>query len=330
MQQVDITNKLSCFVKNLMEAFPRNETVALAEKRNELLQPLYACPDLFFVIDPDTIDDQTNTENCKLYFSQRGKRAWETQRERLGDEAVTRRASERSKKGWEATKAKYTKEEISQRASERSKKAWETQRERLGDEAVTRLASERSKKGWETGRGSSRATRMKKKVEQINSNWNQLFAACQNSKRGLQIHRGTQMKGYWRQLFGGSSPAFTAADLLTSTALASSPTEDNGASAKSVPNDHPVLITTARAVEESTSTATVTSSASGCGSVSTKEVPPSACVRLPPNCTFPVRLSLMLHNAGRDGVDHFVSWQPDGSCFRVHDPEAFCLQVLGK
>jgi len=171
---------------------------------------------------------------------------------------------------------------------------------------------------------------MKKKVEQINSNWNQLFAACQNSKRGLQIHRGTQMKGYWRQLFGGSSPAFTAADLLTSTALASSPTEDNGASAKSVPNDHPVLITTARAVEESTSTATVTSSASGCGSVSTKEVPPSACVRLPPNCTFPVRLSLMLHNAGRDGVDHFVSWQPDGSCFRVHDPEAFCLQVLGK
>ena len=43
---------------------------------------------------------------------------------------------------------------------------------------------------------------------------------------------------------------------------------------------------------------------------------------------FPCKLYHMLDDVERRGLTDIVSWDPDGMCFRVHDPNAFVEQIL--
>ena len=46
------------------------------------------------------------------------------------------------------------------------------------------------------------------------------------------------------------------------------------------------------------------------------------------NTRFPVKLYKMLSQAQQGGYDHIVSWNPDGTSFRVHDKKMFVQQIM--
>ncbi len=48
------------------------------------------------------------------------------------------------------------------------------------------------------------------------------------------------------------------------------------------------------------------------------------------NVAFPIKLRAMLEETATEGLSHIVSWEMEGSAFRVHDPEEFMRQVMGR
>ena len=45
---------------------------------------------------------------------------------------------------------------------------------------------------------------------------------------------------------------------------------------------------------------------------------------------FPIKLMAMLEETEAKGLSHIVSWEMEGTAFRVHDPEEFVQQIMGK
>lgn len=48
------------------------------------------------------------------------------------------------------------------------------------------------------------------------------------------------------------------------------------------------------------------------------------------NIPFPVKLRAMLEESEAKGLSHIVSWEMEGTAFRVHDPEEFVKQIMGQ
>ncbi len=45
---------------------------------------------------------------------------------------------------------------------------------------------------------------------------------------------------------------------------------------------------------------------------------------------FPSKLHEMLHDSKTQGREHIISWGPDGTSFKVHQPEDFVAEVMPK
>lgn len=46
------------------------------------------------------------------------------------------------------------------------------------------------------------------------------------------------------------------------------------------------------------------------------------------NVPFPIKLRAMLAETEAKGLSHIVSWEMEGTAFRVHEPEEFVKQIM--